>query len=432
VTTLRCDVLVLGSTLGALVAGTYLARTGLRVVLIEEEIHARRPALLREPFLLSGLETGGPLDSVVRELAIPLLERRDLVHDALALQLVLPGGVRVDVGRGRKALAAELDACGVCPADMAESWLGVSDAAAEALRERLRETPTPAARGLPGRLAAFLGEPEIEAADAADPPPALAVFAQAHADALSSYVGPLRSAARGLLVYGVRDGAAHPVHAGRGLNDLLRRRFLALHGEIRSARALGLRSERRALGVELRRETIFARALVLGVPRQPLAKAVAASGEVPTWLSGPEPAPRPRVLLRADDRALPIGMGARLASAPSASGPGFSVARFADPSESRTEWLVVSGPGAREAGTDLGGLAPFSDGRIARVEPEPGPVWDLDGVELEFAEPRAPATLRRQPNVVLVGPERAPELGLDGELLLARRTALLLARSFER
>jgi hypothetical protein len=93
---------------------------------------------------------------------------------------------------------------------------------------------------------------------------------------------------------------------------------------------------------------------------------------------------------------------------------------------------VVSGPGAREAGTDLGALAPFSEGRIARVEPEPGPAWDLDGVELDFAEPRAPGTLRRQPNVVLVGPERAPELGLDGELLLARRTALLLARGFER
>lgn len=431
-TTLRCDVLVLGSTLGALVAGTYLARTGLRVVLVEEQIHARRPALLREPFLLSGLETGGPLDSIVRELAIPLLERRDLIHDDLALQLVLAGGVRVDVGRGRKALAAELDACGVCPADMAEAWLGMSDAAAEALRERLRETPAPAARGLPGRLAAFLGDPEIDGPEVADPPPALAAFAQAHADALSSYVGPPRSASRSLLVYGVRDGAAHPAHAGRGLIDLLRRRFLALHGEIRSASGLGLRGERRALGVELRRETIFARALVLGVPRQPLAAVAAAAGEVPAWLNGPPPAPRPRVLLRADDRALPIGMGARLASAPSPAGGSFSVARFADPTESRTEWLVVSGRGARDAGTDLGGLAPFAEGRIVKVEPEPGPAWDLDGVELEFSEPHAPGTLRRQPNVVLVGPERAPELGLDGELLLARRSALLLARSFER
>ncbi len=431
-TTLRCDVLVLGSTLGALVAGTYLARAGLRVVLVEEDIHARRPALLREPFLLTGLESGGPLDTVVRELAIPLLERRDLVHDDLALQLVLPGGVRMDVGRGRKALAGELDACGVCAADAAEAWLGVSDAAAEALRARLREAPAPAPTGLQRRLSALRREPDPEIGYVADPPTALATFAQAHVDALSSYVGPPRAAARSLLVYGVRDGAAHPAHAGRGLVDLLRRRFLALHGEIRSTHALGLRAERRAIGVELRRETIFARALVLGVAREPLAQVAAAAGEVPGWLRGPAPGTRPRILLRADERALPVGMGARVASAPSRVGDAFSVSRFADPGEPRTEWLVVSGPGAHAAGTDLGGLAPFAEGRIVRVEPEPTPGWDLDGVDLAFPEPRAPGTLRRVPQVALVGPERAPELGLDGELLLARRTALLLARSFER
>ncbi len=431
-TTLRCDVLVLGSTLGALVAGTYLARTGLRVVLVEEAIHARRPALLREPFLLPGLEPAGPLDAVVRELAIPLLERRDLVHEPLALQLVLPGGARVEVGGGRKALAAELDACGVCGADLAESWLAASDVTAEALRERLREAPAPAARGLQGRLASLLGEPDIDVGRAPDPPAPLAAFAHAHTGALSSYVGPPRPAARSLLVYGVRDGAARPAHAARGIIDLLRRRFLALHGEIRSTPLPALRTERRAVGIELRRETIFARTLVVGVPRHSLAGAARAAGEVPAWLDGPAPGRRSRVLLRADARALPIGMAARVASAASGPGGAFSVARFADPSEPRTEWLVVSGPGAREAGTDLGGLAPFSDGRISKVDPDPDPTWDLDAVDLDFAAPRAPETLRRQPHVVLVGPERAPELGLEGELSLARRTALVVARGFER
>ena len=53
-TTIRSDVLVLGSTLGGLIAATYLARAGLRVTLFEEDTHDKRLGLLREPFLLTG------------------------------------------------------------------------------------------------------------------------------------------------------------------------------------------------------------------------------------------------------------------------------------------------------------------------------------------------------------------------------------------
>ena len=84
-TTIRSDVLVLGSTLGGLVAANYLARAGLRVVLLEEEVHAKRPTLLRDPFMLSGLASGGPVMRVLRELALPLIEQREIQRSDVSL-----------------------------------------------------------------------------------------------------------------------------------------------------------------------------------------------------------------------------------------------------------------------------------------------------------------------------------------------------------
>ena len=108
-TTLRCDVLVLGSSLGGLVAATYLARSGLRTVLIEEDALAKRPPLLREPFVLSGVEIDGPAHRVFRELALPLIEQRRIAQRSVALQVLLPHA-RLDVHAGRRDLARELAA----------------------------------------------------------------------------------------------------------------------------------------------------------------------------------------------------------------------------------------------------------------------------------------------------------------------------------
>ena len=92
-TTVRSDVLVLGSTLGGLVAATYLARLGLHVVLLEEAAHAKRPTLLREPFLLSGLESSGRVMRVLRELALPLIEQPSGRIVPPLCVMVLPLGV---------------------------------------------------------------------------------------------------------------------------------------------------------------------------------------------------------------------------------------------------------------------------------------------------------------------------------------------------
>jgi hypothetical protein len=209
--------------------------------------------------------------------------------------------------------------------------------------------------------------------------------------------------------------------------DLLRRRFVALHGEIRAAAAFAVRTEGREVGVELTRDRVFARALLLGAPREPLARAGEEAGDVPRWLaSAPPPLRVERRVLRAEAQALPIGMGSRVIAAggPSAASI-FCLARFPDPTDRATEWVVVSGPGAPGAatGSALAGLAPFADGRIVPIDPGPAPRWDLDGVELRFHEPRTPEVVKRSPLVLCVGPERAPELGFEGELLLARRAA---------
>jgi hypothetical protein len=424
--TLRCDVLVLGSSLGALAAGTALARTGMRVVLVEEDVHAKRPSLLREPFLLGGLEAGGPVDGLLRELAIPLLERRELAFDPLATQVVLPGGVRLDVGGGRKALAAELAAFELADADPACAWFEQSDATGDAVRERLRDVPAPVARGLPG-LAALRREPSIDAPAPDAPPPALVPLLDALEWALSGLAVPVRATARSLLLRATRDGVARPLHAGRGLLDLFRRRFAALHGEIRSAGEFAVRTEGREVGVELARDRVFARALLLGAPREPLARASEEAGDVPRWLSSAPPPQRvERRVLRAEAQALPIGMGSRLIAAGGSGDCGiFGLARCPDPTDRTTEWVVISGPGAAQAtaGSALGGLAPFAEGRIVPIDPGPSPRWDLDSVELRFPEPRIPEVVKRSPLVLCVGPERAPELGFEGELLLARRAA---------
>ena len=83
--TRRWDVVIVGSGLTALVTAARLGMAGQRVLIVEES--AARDAFpgLREPFFCAGLRDPGVLASNLRELGVPLIERRRLEPCACAI-----------------------------------------------------------------------------------------------------------------------------------------------------------------------------------------------------------------------------------------------------------------------------------------------------------------------------------------------------------
>jgi hypothetical protein len=88
-----------------------------------------------------------------------------------------------------------------------------------------------------------------------------------------------------------------------------------------------------------------------------------------------------------------------------------------------------AGPGAAHLPPDrpLGDLNPFPGAGVVPVDLGAAPKWDRDAADHRFLTPRLDGALRGKPPIVAVGPELAPGLGFEGELLLARQAALRLA-----
>ena len=94
--TRRWDAVVLGTAIPGLIAAIGLGRRGARVLVLEERAAERFPGL-REPFLITGAGSDGVLGSCLRDLALPLIERKRLETLPTSFQVVLPDA-RVDVG----------------------------------------------------------------------------------------------------------------------------------------------------------------------------------------------------------------------------------------------------------------------------------------------------------------------------------------------
>jgi hypothetical protein len=250
-------------------------------------------------------------------------------------------------------------------------------------------------------------------------------------EGLSYQAGADARAAPALLLRGALEEGIRGADAVSGVLDLLRRRFTAFHGEIRATPSVSLFSSRREVEVHVGRERFVPRVLVLAAPGSLIRDAMPRGQTQPRWLRSAPPAfPVPTRLVRADRKALSSGMSARVVDGTE---PGQTrwVARSVDPADDSVEWIVIRAAtiASLQEENPLGLLAPFAEGHLLPVEPGPPVWWDLGGAEVRIGG-RGWRTLRsRRPLVLTVGPDQAPTLGAEGELLSARRVGVWLAET---
>jgi hypothetical protein len=448
----RWDVIVLGGALPGVVAATRLGQRGYRVLVVEEELAARLPAPLRDPFFVGPCGSAGIVDAVLAALKIGLRDRRRIEPDPISYQVVTRS-MRLDVGSPERT-AQELSAWGLCKPEPAREGMAALARAADAELAVLLEAPLlRRGAGLRG-LARARPAAEARRAPVADlgvlGDPGLAAFFEAQLDALANAAGTLPLPARARLLGAALLGGGGLPNAELTLRRLLRQRLEELHGELRSVRDFELVSVDPHPGVALpsRREVWVGRVLVLNAPLALVAAALREHEQsVPDFL-GDAPAPRRRriaVDLRCDPRVVPEGMGRRVIRAldpgPDGGPRSLSIARW--PGAAARDAVQLVGHIAvdparsglaeaqRRAVEAILELLPFSEGRVLQRE-HAQPRWDdegaLGGVEACPGWPPE-ATLRlgsRRP-VYALPREACGALGTEGDLLLGLRAGDAIA-----
>jgi hypothetical protein len=442
----RWDVLVLGGALGGLAAAVKLGRAGLRVCVVEEDAAARLPVFLREPFFLPGLAGEGPLDAGLRELGLPPIERRDLVPDAVAFQVLLPDA-RVEVGRP-ELLASELVSWGLAkPEDAAALVEALTEAGAAAV-ERFAAFDWIRPSGLRG-LARVAREPVPMAGlpePLRSPEPRVARLLQTWVRAscgLAHGTAPPEALAR-LLAAPLAGGGVF-ARPETGLRTLLQQRIESLHGEFRTLAGpfrlaeLGGDPGVARLGPE---DVWLGRALLVNAPCASLAAALRSfEQEVPRWLRGSEPAGREvRIHARALREAVPEPLARRSVLALASGGCGSSswpVTLALEPSARGARFVELVAGAVFPADADLAvaqdtvaaalaRLLPFAGNRVRRAPAPTLPLWDDASLRFDATPGSWPVPLDlragRRPAYRL---ERAhvAALGAEGEILQGLRAA---------
>lgn len=445
------DAVLLGSGVTSLVAAARLGMAGWRVLVVEEEAASRSFPGLREPFFLSGAFGGGVLDACLRELTLPLIERRRIVAEPAAYQIVGPD-LRMEVGEPALTteelsvwLAAEPRAARVLTKALAEAADAECRAMLEApfvrLGKRVTRTRPPLTgshvRGLP--------------AEVASPPDELRPLLDAQVRALSNLATATPSPeARARLLGSALAGGAVFSGDPPWLLGLLRKRVQSVFGEFRN---LGGEFELVSVdglpGIRVpdSPQLWVGRLMALGAAPSAVARAVC-SDPVPGFLKSNRRWHRRSVIhLRCPRSEIPVGMKSRVILMPDPKrerpheGP-LMLSLFPRPNDSDFVDLVarcVTGNGddldAKAAEDEIEArvraLFPFSQDSIQRC-PTRTPRWDDD----DWLEDPPPGIgwpceidlrVSTRPPMYRLDRSAAGGLGLEGDLLLGWRAGDAIA-----
>ncbi len=453
--TRRWDAVVLGGALPGLIAAIRLGMNGARVLLIEEATAVDAFPGIREPFLITGAKSDGVLGRCLRELGIPMIDRRRIGEDPLAYQVAFPDA-RVDIGEPGRTFEelvgwkfAEPDSVKSLLRGLAEAAAAERDAMLEAPVVRVprrlaaaRRSPTPhagppvalakrrarglpdSARNLPGRLSALLAAQTRALSNLGSSAPS--------PEALARLLGQSQ------------EGSAIFAGGEYWLHTLLRRRIESLYGEFRTLpgpfRVVSV-SNQPGIALDDSAEAWCGRVLLVNAPRTALANAVA-QDPVPELLSAPAPTRRRlNIHLRGRRSLLPAGMSKRVIAVRSPDRPMagtnvISLRVFPNARRDDSVDLVASSVvaadetniAAREAEIEAGvtELMPFAAGALARQETA-SPRWDSDDW---LSDPAAsggwPATcnvrVSSRPATFVLDRAAVGGLGFEGDVLLGWRS----------
>jgi hypothetical protein len=449
----RWDAIVLGSGVSALVAAARLGGAGHRVLVVEEDAARALHPALREPFFLAGSRDGGVLDACIRELSIPLLDRRRLGPERLAYQVTGPG-LRLDVG-GPDITRDELARWGLCGSDAAAALVRALAEATEAERKAMLTSPLVrlGRRMGIGRAGAMGSHVRGLPDEVANPGARLQPILDAQVSALSNLANAeVTPEARARLLGCALAGGAGFGDGPPWLVGLLRKRIEEVHGEFRSvAKGFGLVSvdNRPGVLIEDTEEIWIGRALVVAAAPGALAQ-VLVPEMTPDFLKLERPRCRRVGLhLQIDREILPRGMCPRVVALGEASGGESSspfasrvasITAYANPNDSENFDLVARmrlNPAEEIADAEdelenrIHTLMPFASDRIHR-RAQRRPVWDDDGW-LEDPVPGSgwPAEIDirslSKPAVYHLDRGCVANLGIEGDLLLGWRAGDAIA-----
>jgi hypothetical protein len=440
----RWDVVLLGSGVTSLIAATRLGMAGHRVLVVEEDRAHEAFAALREPFFLAGARDHGLLETLLREITLPLIDRRRIENERLSLQIVGPE-LRLDVGD--PALSAqELVAWGLSKPDVAQAIVRSLAEAAEAERQAMLAAPVVRigrrlARARPGSQGSHVrGLP----AEAARPSAAVAAVLDSQTRALSNVADSSPSPeARARLLGSLMSGGAGFGSDPPWLCGLLRHRAQSVHAEFRTlAGPFEIVDNDGEPGLMTHSGRLWlGRALVIAAPGSALSRVIEPS-VWPDFLEAARPARRRLALhLRCKTVALPEGMGRRVISVPDLDdGLGdVTLSLYASESESSVEVVAraLAPHDPREMSEEevddfedrleqrVRRLMPFAGKKLTR-RPLTRPLWDDDDW-LEDPPPGQgwPAEIElrvnARPPVYRLDRAEIAGLGLEGDLLLGWR-----------